>query len=81
MEINTNIILMKKIILIQDKSRTSLVAQMVKTACQCRIPEFDPWVRKFSWRREWLIILVFLTRESHGQRSLQSLGSQRVGYN
>ena len=32
--------------------------------------EFDPWVRKIHWRREWLPTPVFLPRESHGQRSL-----------
>ena len=80
-EININIILVKKMILIQDKSRTSLVAQMVKTACQRRRPEFDPWVREYPWRREWLTTPEFLPRESHGQRGLQSMGSQRVGHN
>ena len=32
--------------------------------------EFDPWVRKFPWRRTWPPSLVFLPGESHGQRSL-----------
>ena len=31
---------------------------------------FNPWVRKISWRREWLPTPVFLPGESHGQRSL-----------
>ena len=31
---------------------------------------FDPWVRKIPWRRAWQPTLVFLPRESHGQRSL-----------
>ena len=35
---------------------------------------FDPWVRKIPWRREWLPSPVFLSGESHGQRSL-------MGYN
>ena len=44
----------------QAKYRASLVAQMVKKkkkkkiCLQCRRPKFDPWVRKFPWRREWL---------------------------
>ena len=41
--------------------------------CQCRRPKncgFDPWVGKISWRRKWQPIPVFLTGESHGQRSL-----------
>ena len=41
-----------------------------ESACQCRRPGFDPWVRKIPWRREWLPTPVFLPRESHGQRSL-----------
>ena len=31
---------------------------------------FNPWFRKFPWRRAWQPILVFLPGESHGQRSL-----------
>ena len=33
-------------------------------------PGFDPWVRKIPWRRAWQATLVFLPRESQGQRSL-----------
>ena len=32
--------------------------------------EFDPWVEKIPWRREWQPAPVFLPGESHGQRSL-----------
>jgi len=39
---------------------------------QCRRPEFEPWVQKMPWRREWHSNPVFLPRELHGQR---------VGYN
>jgi len=49
----------------------SLVAQMVKNqpsmviaGWYCRL--FNPWVRKILWRREWLPIPVFTSRESHG---------------
>ena len=31
---------------------------------------FDPWVRKIPWRREWLPTPVFLPGEFQGQRSL-----------
>ena len=31
---------------------------------------FNPWVRKMPWRRTWQSTPVFLTEESHGQRSL-----------
>ena len=30
----------------------------------------DPWVEKIPWRRKWQPTPVFLTGESHGQRSL-----------
>ena len=32
--------------------------------------EFDLWIRKIPWRREWQPTPVFLPGESHGQRSL-----------
>jgi len=32
--------------------------------------EFNPWVRKIPWRRKWQPTPVFLSGESHGQRSL-----------
>ena len=49
----------------------SLVAQMVKNPLAiCGKPGFDPWVWKIPWRRAWQPTLVFLLRESHGQRSL-----------
>ena len=41
--------------------------------CQCRRCKrcgFDPWVGMIPWRRAWQPNLVFLPRESHGQRSL-----------
>ena len=36
---------------------------------QCGWPEFDPWVQKIPWRREWLLTPVFLAGEFNGQRS------------
>ena len=54
-------------------------------ACQCwrcRRHGFDPWVGEIPWRRAWLPRPVFLSGESHGQRSLAGhspRGSQRVG--
>ena len=50
---------------------------------QCRRPQFDPWVRKIPWRREWLPTPVFLPGEFDGQRNLAglpSVGSQKVGH-
>jgi len=37
---------------------------------RCKRCEFDPWVGKIPWRRAWQPTPVFLTGESHGQRSL-----------
>ena len=34
------------------------------------LPGFNPWVGKTSWRRKWIPTPVFLSGESHGQRSL-----------
>ena len=45
---------------------------------QCRRPRFNPWVGKNPWKREWQPSPIFLPEEIHGQRSLQSMGSQRV---
>ena len=56
----------------------SMVTQMVtRIHSQCARPGFDLWVWKIPWRRAWQPTLVFLSGESHGQRSL---GSQRVGH-
>ena len=37
---------------------------------QWRRPGFDFWVGKIPWRRKWKPSPVFLSRESHGERSL-----------
>ena len=44
-----------------------------ESTCQCRRHRrlgFHPWARKISWRRKWQPTPVFLSGESHGQRSL-----------
>ena len=47
------------------------MAQTIKeTFLQCKRPEFDPWVGKIPWRKEWISTPVFLPAEFHGQRSL-----------
>ena len=54
-----------------------------ESACQCRRPGFDPWVRKIPWRREWLPSpVVFLPGEPHEQKSLVECGpwGHRVGH-
>ena len=43
---------------------------MVKKLAEVRRPGFNPWVRKTPWKREWLLMPVFLPGQSHGQRSL-----------
>ena len=50
-------------------------------ACQCRRCKrlrFNAWVGKILWRRAWLLTPVFLSGESHGQRSL--VGYSLRGY-
>ena len=37
---------------------------------QCGRPGFNTWTVKIPWRREWLPTSLFLSGESHGQRSL-----------
>jgi len=60
------------------------VALVVNTylAMQVRC-EFEPWVRKIPWRREWQPTPVFLPRESHGQKCLEGYSpwGRRVGHN
>ena len=45
---------------------------------------WETWVwslgREVPWRRKWQPTPVLLARKSHGQRSLVSVGSQRVGH-
>ena len=43
--------------------------RQLRICLQCRKPGFDSWMGKIPWRREWLPTLVFLPRESHGQRN------------
>ena len=50
--------------------------------CQGRRCGLDPWVGKIPWRREWQPTPVFLSGESHGQRSLAAFSpwGPRVGH-
>ena len=50
--------------------RASLVAQTVKNMPIMQDTQFDSWVGKIPWRREWQPTPVFLPGESHGQRIL-----------
>jgi len=47
----------------------------LRICLQCRRPEFDSWVRKISFRREWQPIPVFLPGEFNRQRSLAGYSS------
>ena len=53
--------------LASPSSGASLVAQTVNL--QCRF-QFDLWLRKIPWGKEWLSTAVFLPGKSHGQRRL-----------
>ena len=53
--------------------RNSQMAQWLKkkkSTYQYRRHRFNPWVRKFPWRRKWLPTAVFLPGKPHGQRRL-----------
>ena len=43
---------------------------MIKNLPAVQETEFDPWVKKIPWIREWLPTPVFSPGEFHGQRSL-----------
>ena len=50
---------------------------------RCGRPGFDSWVRKIPWRRAWQPTPVFFPGKSPWTEEpggLQSMGSQRVGY-
>ena len=42
----------------------------------CQTPGIHPWVGKVLWRRKWQPTPVFLSGESHGQRSLVGYSPQ-----
>ena len=45
--------------------------------------EFDPWVKKISWRRKWQpspVILAWNIPWTEDPGGLQSMGPQRVGH-
>ena len=48
-------------------------------SCQCRRHKrhgFNPWVGKIPWRRAWQLTPVFLSGESHRQRSPEDCSPQ-----
>ena len=59
----------------------SLWLRQERICLQCQRPRFDSWVSKIPRRRKWHPTPIFLSGESHGQRSLADyspLGLQRV---
>ena len=54
------------------------MTQKVKNLSAVQEAWFDPWVGKIDWRSTWQPSPVFLPGESHAQRSLVSMGTQRV---
>ena len=53
-----------------------VVKNPLANAARCKTCGFDPWVRKLPWRRAWPPTSVFLSGESHGQRSLAGFSPQ-----
>ena len=53
-----------------------------ESSCQCRRRRCDPWIRKIPWRREMLTHSSFLAWKNSMDKGgyIQSMGSQRVGY-
>jgi len=52
-----------------------------ESACQCRRHGrlgFVPWVGKIPWSRQWQPTVVFLPRQSYGQRSLAGYDSLKL---
>ena len=48
-----------------------VVKKLLANAKDVKRQEFNPWVGKIPWRREWQPTPVFLPGESHGHRSLE----------
>ena len=55
---------------------THMCLSGLKIHLQCKRCRFDPWVRKIPWRRAWQPTPVFMSGESHGQRSLTCFSPQ-----
>ena len=53
-----------------QNKKNKYVAQLVKNPPAMQKTWFDSWVGMIGWRREQQPTAVFLSRESHGQRSL-----------
>ena len=53
-----------------------------ESTCQCRRREFDPWLGKIPWRREWqpTPVLAWEIPWTEEPGRLQSMGLQRIGH-
>ena len=58
--------LLASLISMQYGPTASPVAQWQRIHLPSRKDRFNPWVRKITWRKEWLPIPVFLPGKSHG---------------
>ena len=47
-----------------------------ESACQYRRHRFDPWIGMIPWGREWQLTPIFLSGESHEQKSLEGYSPQ-----
>ena len=47
-----------------------MVKNLPANSRRCKRHEYDPWLGKIPWRREWKPTLAFLPIKSHRQRSL-----------
>ena len=55
----------------QDRySQVALVVKNPPANAEDKRHRFHPWVKKIPWRRAWQPTPVFLSGESHGERSL-----------
>ena len=55
--------------------RAQVVQNLLDKYRGCKRYWFDPCVRSIPWRRKWQPTLIFLTGESHGQKSLECYSS------
>ena len=57
-------------------SKDFLGGSVVKNLPAVQELQFDSWIRKIPWRREWQPTPIFLPGESHEQRSLAGYSPQ-----
>ena len=56
---------------IMTLANITVLKPLARASClQCGRPEFNPWVGKILWKRQWQPTPVLLPGKSHGRRSL-----------